>query len=74
MDKRLYAFRLTGIGFYIATCIILGTVGGLWLDGQFQTKPILVVIGLFLGLITAVIGTYRMLKQLISDNRNGDNE
>ena len=74
MDKRLYALRLTGIGFYIATCIILGVVGGLWLDGQFQTKPVLVILGLILGLLTAVIGTYRMLKPLVSDKQSGEDE
>jgi hypothetical protein len=45
------AARLTGIGTYVALCIVLGTLGGRWLDGQFDTEPLLTVVGLFLGLL-----------------------
>jgi hypothetical protein len=38
-----------GIGTYVAVCIVLGTLGGRWLDGQFDTGNLLTVVGLFLG-------------------------
>ncbi len=70
MDRRLAALRLIGVGWYIGSCIILGVIGGLWLDNKFNTKPILVIVGLILGIIVAFYGTYRMILPLIRNKRN----
>ena len=50
------AARLVGIGFYVAFCIVLGTLGGRWLDGRLDTGVLLTVIGLLLGLGLALYG------------------
>jgi len=50
-----------------------GVVGGLWLDNKFDTKPILVILGLILGLIVAFYGVYRMLLPLIRNKRDREN-
>lgn len=55
------AARLLGIGTYVAVCIVLGTLGGRWLDGQFDTGNLLTVIGLFLGLVIAIYGAIQQL-------------
>jgi hypothetical protein len=55
------ALGLLGIGWYIAACIVLGTLAGLWLDGEADTKPVFTLIGVGLGLFTAGFGGYRML-------------
>ena len=61
------AARLLGIGTYIAVCIVLGTLGGRWLDSQFDTGTLLTVIGLFLGLGLALYGAVRQLFEVLRD-------
>ena len=65
----LAALSLSGIGFYIAGAIILGIVGGRWLDTKFDTDPLWLIIGLVLGIVVAVMGTYNMLKPFLENNR-----
>jgi ATP synthase protein I len=60
------ALRLVGIGWYVALCIALGVGGGVWLDGKFDTSPVLTLAGLFLGLLMAFWGGYRMLMDVVS--------
>ena len=59
------AFRLVGIGWYVALCIALGTGGGVWLDRRFDLTPVLTLVGLFLGLGLAFYGGYLMLLDVI---------
>jgi F0F1-type ATP synthase assembly protein I len=65
----LAALSLSGLGFYIAGAIILGIVGGRWLDSKFNTDPLWLIIGLILGIAVAVTGTYNMLKPFLENNR-----
>jgi ATP synthase protein I len=58
---------LLGIGFYIAISIVLGIMGGHWLDEKFNTQPLWLIIGLILGLAVAVLGVYNILKPLIEN-------
>ena len=59
------ALRLVGIGWYVALCITAGVVGGVWLDKQFDSAPFLTLAGLFVGLLLAFWGGYRMLMDVI---------
>jgi hypothetical protein len=70
MNKWLPALRVTGIGFYIATCIAGGTIIGWWLGGK---KPFYILIGLLVGLVLAVYGAYRMIRPLIKADNNKEN-
>ena len=67
MNRWGAAIRFIGVGFYIGGSIVLGVVVGLWLDSKLNTQPILVIVGLLLGLFIAVYGVYRMLLPLISN-------
>ncbi len=49
------------MGWYIGVCIVLGVFGGLWLDNKLNTQPIMVIVGLILGIIVAFYGVYRMI-------------
>jgi hypothetical protein len=60
------ALRLIGIGWYVAFCVTASTVGGVWLDSRFDVSPALTLTGLFLGLVVAFWGGYRMLMDVIS--------
>ena len=74
MSKWVVALRLTGVGFFIAACILLGTFVGLWFDNKLDTRPILMMIGLFLGLILAGYGVYQMLLPLINTRQDKENK
>jgi ATP synthase protein I len=65
MNRWAAAFRLTGIGFYIAACILIGIFVGLWLDSKLHTTPLFILLGLVLGLGLAVFGVYRMIRPLL---------
>ncbi len=59
------ALGFIGIGWYVAACIVLGVLAGLWLDGQADTKPLFTLLGLALGLASAGYGGYRMLMDVL---------
>ncbi len=73
MPRWVAALRLTGVGFFIGFCILLGILGGLWLDQKLTTTPVFAIIGLLMGLALAVYGVYRMLLPLLSNRRNKEN-
>lgn len=70
MSRWVTALRLIGMGWYIGVCIVLGVLGGLWLDSKFNTKPVLAIVGLILGIIVAIYGTYRMVLTAIENEQN----
>lgn len=63
------AFRFLGIGWFLAISILLGVLGGLWLDNKLGTKPVFLIAGIFLGLATAGYGAYQMLKPFFVNNQ-----
>jgi F0F1-type ATP synthase assembly protein I len=60
--------RLTGFGFYFASCLLLGTLGGIWLDGKFGTRPWLLLAGLALGSVAGFYGMFSMLRPYLARN------
>ena len=70
MSKWAAALRLIGLGWYVGSSIVLGVLGGLWLDDRFDTRPILVIVGLILGIIIAFYGAYRMILPNINKEKN----
>jgi F0F1-type ATP synthase assembly protein I len=61
MKRWETALRLVGMGWYVGLCIVLGVLGGVWLDGRINTRPIMTIVGLILGLVLAIYGVYRMI-------------
>jgi hypothetical protein len=55
-----------GIGWYFATCLILGVVLGRWADGKTGLDPTFTLIGIGIGLAVALVGGYRMLIPFIN--------
>lgn len=72
MQRLPAGLRLVGMGWYVATCIVLGIVGGIWLDTQTHTTPLFLLLGLFLGLASAFIGIYRMVQETVEDEDNAE--
>jgi ATP synthase protein I len=55
---------LAGLGFTIAVPIAVFTIGGYYLDGYTHTKPLFILLGLLLGLISGIYGAYRLLSRV----------
>ena len=70
--------RLTGIGWYVATCIVIGVVGGRELDNLTGTKPLFILLGIVLGCVVAFWGFYKMVQPILNaskaQNRGKDAE
>jgi len=70
MSRWVAALRFMGVGWYIGVCIVLGVLGGLWLDNKLNTSPLLVIVGLILGVVVAFYGVYRMLLPHVKRRQN----
>lgn len=72
MNKWIPAFRLIGVGFFIAACITGGILAGWWIGGK---RPVFTIIGLIVGLALAFYGVYKMIQPLMNnkDNNKKDN-
>jgi ATP synthase protein I len=66
------AFGLLGIGSYLATSIVGLTLVGVFLDSKFDTKPVLTLVFLGLGLAAGFYGAYRQLHDLLERTRSDD--
>ena len=71
MGRLELALRLIGMGWYVGGSILLGVLGGIWLDSKLHTSPLFVMAGLLLGLIVAFYGVYKMVLPMIIQKRNG---
>lgn len=83
MDRRLLALRLTGLGWYVAACIVIGVVGGVALDKWLGVEPLFTLLGTVLGTVAAFYGLFKMIQPLVRpeppnkpngkpDNNGGD--
>ncbi|MBI4282321.1 MAG: AtpZ/AtpI family protein [Chloroflexi bacterium] len=60
------------MGWYVATSIILGLLGGLWLDRKLGTLPLFTLVGVILGTVAAFYGIYRMMLPLLKLDQGSD--
>ncbi len=67
----IVALRLTGLGWYVALCIVLGIVGGVWLGKLTGQMALMVLIGTVLGSGIAFYGVYRMVLPAIYGSKSG---
>jgi len=77
LNDRALAFKMLGIGWYIAFCLGGGFAGGYLLDRHFETLPLFTLILLTVGLVVAFYGIYRMIYPLLQEAKkqskpNGD--
>ena len=64
------ALRLTGLGWFIAVCIVLGILGGLWLGSVTGQVALMVLSGTILGSVVAFYGVYRMILPAVYGSNN----
>jgi F0F1-type ATP synthase assembly protein I len=67
MNRRLLALRLLGLGWYVASCIVIGTVGGVWLDKLSGLAPLFTLLGVLIGTVAAFYGLYKMVRPLLDN-------
>ncbi len=60
------ALALGTVGIVLVTCTCVGALLGLWLDGEFGTKPWLLVAGVLLGTLAGFIEMYRAAKRFMT--------
>ena len=68
MDRRLLALRLLGLGWYVAMCVVIGAVGGVWLDRLSGLTPLFTLLGVLIGTVAAFYGLYKMVIPLFNSN------
>ena len=62
------AAQFTGLGWYIATAIVLPTLAGVWLDDRTGTSPLFLLAGVLFGVVIAFYGVYRMASGYLSSS------
>ena len=73
-QRWVWALQFVGVGWYIALCIVMGTLGGVWLDRRLGMRfPLFSLLGILGGTALAFYGLYRMLAPGLrqNSNRNG---
>ena len=70
MQWWVVALRLTGMGWYVAVCIVGGTLGGLWLDRALGAAVVFTLAGVLLGTVVAFYGLYRMVQPFVGGMGN----
>ena len=66
------ALRLTGLGWYIAACVVIGIMAGIGLDKLLGTQVLFTLIGIVLGSIAAFWGVYKMVLPILYGTKNQD--
>ncbi len=62
----LRAMGVAGVcGIDIALSVLTGVLLGSYLDGRFGTSPLLLIVGLFVGLSAGFYTTYRIMAPLV---------
>jgi hypothetical protein len=74
MQQLPPVMRLTGLGFYIAICIVGGVFAGIQLDGWLDTGRLFAVLGLFGGLALALAGGYALLMEVLKTPGSGGDD
>ncbi len=74
MPTWALALRLMGVGWYVAASVVIGIVGGYFVDGWLGTTPVFIIVGVILGTTVAFYGLYRMVQPLMGDQGQGSKE
>jgi len=65
---------LLGVGWFFATCIVLGVLLGHWADSATGLEPVFTLAGMVVGLAVALLGGIRMLLPFMNRFGNGTSE
>jgi F0F1-type ATP synthase assembly protein I len=71
MQRWQSALQVLEVGWFIGLAILLGILGGLWLDNRLSTRPLFTIVGLILGLVVAIVGAVKLIMPIIKGNDKG---
>ncbi len=66
--------RLTGLGWYIALCVVAGILIGIGLDRVSGLSPLFTITGIIAGSFLAFWGVYKMILPLLYGSRNSETD
>ena len=72
MNWWVLGLRLTGLGWYVAACIVLGVLGGLGLDKLIGITPLFTLLGTVLGTVAAFWGLYKLVQPVLNSAKRRD--
>ena len=58
---------VTGLGFSAVGSLLVGILGGMFLDSTLHTSPLFLIIGILLGLAAALLGVYRLVMRELKE-------
>ena len=61
--SALAPLRIMGLGWVVVLTLVVGVVGGLWLDGVLGTSPWLTIVGAVFGLLGAYLGGRSLVRE-----------
>ena len=61
-----YLALFSEIGLVLLVTILLGVLGGYWIDKSLGTLPVFVLAGFFLGLTAGSIAVYRLITRFLA--------
>ncbi|GAB4295365.1 MAG: hypothetical protein Kow0090_10260 [Myxococcota bacterium] len=62
----------SAVGIEIVAAIVIGALGGKWLDDKFGTAPYLTLFGIIAGIGAAVKAVIRVIKKFGQEEGSGD--
>lgn len=71
MPTWALALRLMGVGWFVAASVVIGIIGGYWIDRWLNTTPLFIIVGVVFGTTVAFYGLYQMVKPLMGDQQSG---
>jgi ATP synthase protein I len=62
-NRKLFSSMglVTGLGFSAVGSLLVGILGGLFLDRMLHTTPLFLIVGILLGIAAAALGVYRLV-------------
>ncbi len=69
MPGRTFAYfaLFSEIGVVLLVTVLVGVLGGYWVDQRLSTLPVFVLVGLFLGLAVGARTIWRLISRFLAD-------
>jgi F0F1-type ATP synthase assembly protein I len=61
-----YFALFSEIGLLLLVTVLVGVLGGYWVDQQLRTLPIFVLVGLFVGLAAGARAVYQLISRFLA--------
>ena len=67
-NRKLFSSMglVTGLGFSAVGSLLIGILGGLFLDRMLHTTPLFLIVGILVGIAAAGLGVYRLVMREVN--------